>query len=116
MSYDGELPSICNGKGGGVVGCRLDGVSARAMVGEGRDGRKGEIYGKGSIYVSGVSGGSKNMFRKGDGLLQMKRVVVGVLGRFKVVSAMADNVEPVFVSALTSKMKGGFSVKIEERK
>ncbi|GJV24681.1 cytochrome P450 94A1-like protein [Tanacetum coccineum] len=39
-----------------------------------------------------------------------------VLGRFKVVSTMADNVEPVFVSALTSKMKGGFPVKIKERK
>ncbi|GJY63001.1 cytochrome P450 94A1-like protein [Tanacetum coccineum] len=32
LRYDGELPSICNGKGKGVVGCKLDGLSARAMV------------------------------------------------------------------------------------
>ncbi|KAL7601001.1 hypothetical protein Lser_V15G27142 [Lactuca serriola] len=48
--------------------------------------------------------------------LQMKRVVAGVLRQFKVVPAVDDGVEPVFVAALTSKMKGGFPVKIKERK
>nr|GEY28598.1 cytochrome P450 94A1-like [Tanacetum cinerariifolium] len=48
--------------------------------------------------------------------LQMKRIVAGVLGRFKIVSAMTNDGEPVFVAALTSKMKGGFRVKIKERK
>ncbi|KAJ9188024.1 hypothetical protein P3X46_003425 [Hevea brasiliensis] len=47
--------------------------------------------------------------------LQMKRVVAGVLSRFKVVPAAGDGVEPEFVSYLTAKMKGGFPVKIEER-
>ena len=39
--------------------------------------------------------------------LQMKRVVAGVLRRFKVVPAFEKGVEPEFVSYLTSKMKGG---------
>ncbi|KAK9057367.1 hypothetical protein SSX86_022202 [Deinandra increscens subsp. villosa] len=48
--------------------------------------------------------------------LQMKRVVAGVLRRFKVVPVEDDDNEPVLVSALTSKMKGGLRVKIKERK
>ncbi|CAH1417761.1 unnamed protein product [Lactuca virosa] len=48
--------------------------------------------------------------------LQMKRVVAGVLRQFMVVPAVDDGSEPVFVAALTSKMKGGFPVKIKERK
>ncbi|XP_009615866.1 cytochrome P450 94A2-like [Nicotiana tomentosiformis] len=47
--------------------------------------------------------------------LQMKRVVAGVLRRFKVVPVAEKGVEPVFVSYLTAKMKGGFPVTIEER-
>ncbi|RZC55840.1 hypothetical protein C5167_014697 [Papaver somniferum] len=46
--------------------------------------------------------------------LQMKMVVVEVLRRFQVVPAMND-FEPVFISYLTSKMKGGFPVKIQKR-
>ncbi|KAI3916464.1 hypothetical protein MKW92_005921 [Papaver armeniacum] len=46
--------------------------------------------------------------------LQMKMVVVEVLRRFQVVP-VANDFEPVFVSYLTSKMKGGFPVKIEKR-
>ncbi|KAJ8749538.1 hypothetical protein K2173_025733 [Erythroxylum novogranatense] len=47
--------------------------------------------------------------------LQMKRVVAGVLSKFKVVPAAEDGEEPVFVAYLTAKMKGGFPVRIEER-
>ncbi|CAH9051367.1 unnamed protein product [Cuscuta epithymum] len=47
--------------------------------------------------------------------LQMKRVVAGVLRRFRVVPVAEKGVEPVFISYLTSKMKGGFPVMIEER-
>ncbi|XP_062080671.1 cytochrome P450 94A2-like [Humulus lupulus] len=47
--------------------------------------------------------------------LQMKRVVAGVMRRFRVVSAIEEGVEPVFVSYLTSKMKDGFPVKIQKR-
>ena len=48
--------------------------------------------------------------------LQMKRVVAGVLGRFKVVPVAEDGGAPVYLTALTSKMKGGLPVKIVERK
>ncbi|MCL7044906.1 hypothetical protein MKW94_009555 [Papaver nudicaule] len=47
--------------------------------------------------------------------LQMKMLVVEILRRFRVVPAEGDGFEPVFVSFLTSKMKGGFQVKIEQR-
>ncbi|XP_044502009.1 cytochrome P450 94A2-like [Mangifera indica] len=47
--------------------------------------------------------------------LQMKRVVAGVLKRFKVVPAVKEGVEPEFVAHLTAKMKGGFPVRIVER-
>ncbi|XP_065860994.1 cytochrome P450 94A2-like [Euphorbia lathyris] len=46
--------------------------------------------------------------------LQMKRVVAGVLSRFKVVPA-DPAVEPEYISYLTAKMKGGFPVRIEKR-
>ena len=48
--------------------------------------------------------------------LQMKRVVAGVLRRFKVVPATVEQgVDPEFLVYLTSKMKGGFPVRIVER-
>jgi len=47
--------------------------------------------------------------------LQMKRVVAGILRRFKVVPALEEGVEPEFVPQLTSKMKGGLPVRIVER-
>ncbi|KAL6549310.1 hypothetical protein OROHE_008427 [Orobanche hederae] len=47
--------------------------------------------------------------------IQMKRVVGGVLRRFKVVPLMAEGAEPVLITDLTAKMKGGFPVRIEAR-
>ncbi|KAI4349425.1 hypothetical protein L6164_010015 [Bauhinia variegata] len=47
--------------------------------------------------------------------LQMKRVVAGILRRFRVVPAVEEGVEPEFISFLTAKMKGGFPVRLEER-
>ncbi|MBA0783094.1 hypothetical protein Gotri_000865 [Gossypium trilobum] len=47
--------------------------------------------------------------------LQMKRVVSGVLRQFKVVPAVEDGFQPSLVVYLTSKMKGGFPVRMEER-
>lgn len=47
--------------------------------------------------------------------LQMKRVVAGVLRRFKVVPAVEDGLQPEFLVYLTSKMKGGFPVRVEDR-
>ncbi|KAH7854568.1 hypothetical protein Vadar_015452 [Vaccinium darrowii] len=47
--------------------------------------------------------------------LQMKRVVAGVFRRFRVVPAFEEGKGPVFVSYLTTKMEGGFPVRIQER-
>nr|GLL30724.1 cytochrome P450 94A2-like [Ipomoea trifida] len=47
--------------------------------------------------------------------LQMKRVVAGVLRRFTVVPATGEAFEPVYTADLTSKMMGGFPVRIVER-
>ncbi|CAK9143803.1 unnamed protein product [Ilex paraguariensis] len=47
--------------------------------------------------------------------MQMKRVVAGVLRRYRVVPLVEEGVEPVFMSHLTAKMKGGFPVGIVER-
>lgn len=46
--------------------------------------------------------------------LQMKRVAAGILRRFRVVPA-EESLTPVYVSDFTSKMKGGFMVRIKER-
>ncbi|KAH6824004.1 hypothetical protein C2S53_019453 [Perilla frutescens var. hirtella] len=46
--------------------------------------------------------------------LQMKRVAAGILRRFRVVP-VEGGAEPVYVSDFTSKMKGGFIVRVEER-
>ncbi|KZV22511.1 hypothetical protein F511_09033 [Dorcoceras hygrometricum] len=45
--------------------------------------------------------------------LQMKAVVAGVMQQFKVVPVAGP--EPVYVTVITAKMKGGFPVRIEER-
>ncbi|KAK6940712.1 Cytochrome P450 [Dillenia turbinata] len=47
--------------------------------------------------------------------LQMKKIVAGVVGRFRVVPAVEDSFDPVYTSTLSSKMEGGFPVKIEVR-
>ncbi|KAK6937835.1 Cytochrome P450 [Dillenia turbinata] len=47
--------------------------------------------------------------------LQMKKIVAEVVGRFRVVPAAEDGFDPVFTSSLTSRMEGGFPVKIEAR-
>ncbi|KAE8684583.1 Cytochrome P450 94A2 [Hibiscus syriacus] len=47
--------------------------------------------------------------------LQMKRLVAGVLRRFKLVPAVEQGFQPVFVAHLTAKMKGGFPIRVEER-
>ncbi|KAI3676445.1 hypothetical protein L1987_86054 [Smallanthus sonchifolius] len=48
--------------------------------------------------------------------LQMKKVVAGVLLRFKVVPVAGDGGEPVLELGLTLRMKDGFPMRIEERK
>ncbi|XP_047328850.1 cytochrome P450 94A2-like [Impatiens glandulifera] len=51
------------------------------------------------------------------GFLQMKSIAAGVLRQFKVVPVVTeDNKGGRYITHLTSKMKGGFPVRIEERK
>ncbi|KMT10307.1 hypothetical protein BVRB_5g120590 [Beta vulgaris subsp. vulgaris] len=47
--------------------------------------------------------------------LQMKRVVAGILERFRVVPVVDDGFEPVYIPNLTAKMQGGLQVRFEER-
>lgn len=47
--------------------------------------------------------------------LQMKRVVASVMRRFRIMPALECGRKPVYFADLTSKMKGGFPVRIEER-
>ncbi|WJX12038.1 hypothetical protein P8452_02578 [Trifolium repens] len=47
--------------------------------------------------------------------LQMKRLVAGIMKQFRVIPAMDEDFEPEYTAHLTSLMKGGFPVKIEER-
>ncbi|XP_010679199.2 cytochrome P450 94A2 [Beta vulgaris subsp. vulgaris] len=59
--------------------------------------------------------GSRVCLGKEMAFLQMKRVVGAILERFRVVPAVEEGFEPVYVATLTSKMQGGFAVRIEER-
>ncbi|KAL2934632.1 Cytochrome P450 94A2 [Bienertia sinuspersici] len=47
--------------------------------------------------------------------LQMKRVVAGILERFRVIPEMEQGFEPVYIPHLTAKMQGGLPVRMEER-
>ncbi|KGN44126.1 cytochrome P450 94A2 [Cucumis sativus] len=47
--------------------------------------------------------------------MQMKRIVAGIVKRFRVVPAAEEGVEPRFVQYMTAKMEGGFPVRIKVR-
>lgn len=76
--------------------------------------RKWSFVGRDSYTYPVFQAGPRICLGKDMAFLQMKRVAAGVLRRFKVVPA-DKSMEPVYVSDFTSKMKGGFLVKIEER-
>ncbi|KAI3863707.1 hypothetical protein MKW98_031299 [Papaver atlanticum] len=74
------------------------------------------FMGKDSYVYPVFQAGPRICLGKEMAFLQMKMVVVEVLRRYQVLPAASGNVfAPVFVSYLTSKMKGGFPVKIEKR-
>ncbi|XP_027095426.1 cytochrome P450 94A1-like [Coffea arabica] len=79
-----------------------------------KDGLSGmwNFIGKDSYTYPVFQAGPRICLGKEMAFLQMKRVVAGVLRRFKVVPAIEEGVEPVFMAYLTSKMKGGFPVRI----
>nr|GMD61009.1 cytochrome P450 94A2-like [Ipomoea batatas] len=74
------------------------------------------FVGRDSYVYPVFQAGPRICLGKEMAFMQMKRVVAGVLRRFRVVPVVADkDVEQVFITYLTSKMKGGFPVTIEER-
>ncbi|KAF9682977.1 hypothetical protein SADUNF_Sadunf05G0164200 [Salix dunnii] len=81
----------------------------RAGDGVSNDG-KWSFVGRDPYSYPVFQAGPRICLGKDMAFLQMKRVVAGILRRFKVVPAAEDGVEPVFVSFLTSKMEGGFPV------
>ncbi|XP_065859463.1 cytochrome P450 94A1-like [Euphorbia lathyris] len=82
-----------------------------------RDGDSGKwsFVGRDAYTYPVFQGGPRICLGKEMAFLQMKRVVAGVLSKFKVVPVMEPGVEPEFYSYLTAKMRGGFPVRIEER-
>ncbi|XP_057964668.1 cytochrome P450 94A1-like [Malania oleifera] len=78
-------------------------------------GGKWSFVGRDSYSYAVFQAGPRICLGKDMAFLQMKRVVAGVLRRFRVVPAAGEGYEPVFISYMTSKMKNGFPVRIEER-
>ncbi|KAF7804668.1 cytochrome P450 94A1-like [Senna tora] len=82
---------------------------------ERREEKKWRFVNRDSYSFPVFQAGPRICLGKEMAYLQMKRVVAGVLRRFRVVPTIAEGVEPEFISFLTSKMKGGFPVRIQER-
>ncbi|KAJ6920614.1 hypothetical protein NC651_014259 [Populus alba x Populus x berolinensis] len=72
---------------------------------------KWSFVGKDPYSYPVFQAGPRICLGKDMAFLQMKRVVAGIVRRFKVVPAAEEGFEPVFVSYLTSKMQGGFPVR-----
>ncbi|CAA2978167.1 cytochrome P450 94A2-like [Olea europaea subsp. europaea] len=77
--------------------------------------RKWSFVGKDNFTYPVFQAGPRICLGKDMAFLQMKRVVAGVLRRFRVVPVAEKGSEPIHISDFTSKMKGGFPVRIEER-
>ncbi|KAF9607874.1 hypothetical protein IFM89_003578 [Coptis chinensis] len=82
-----------------------------------RDESEGKLkfVGRDNFLYPVFQAGPRICLGKEMAFLQMKRVVAGVLRQFRVVPALGEAFQPVFISHLTSKMKGGFPVRIEVR-
>ncbi|KAH7854471.1 hypothetical protein Vadar_014168 [Vaccinium darrowii] len=85
-----------------------------------RDGMAGEegkwnFVGRDPYTYPVFQAGPRICLGKEMAFLQMKRVVAGVMRRFRVVPAFEEGKGPIFVAYLTTKMEGGFPVRIEER-
>ncbi|CAN1291852.1 Cytochrome P450 94A1 [Linum perenne] len=78
-------------------------------------GEKWSFVGRDPYSYPVFQAGPRICLGKEMAFLQMKRVVAGILRRFKVVPAAKDREEPVLISYLTTKMKDGFPVRFQER-
>lgn len=81
--------------------------------GEGR--RKKVFVGKDPYSYPVFQAGPRVCLGKEMALLQMKRMVAGVLRRFRVVPTAAEEFEPVLLPYLTGRMEGGLAVRFERR-
>ncbi|XP_050235703.1 cytochrome P450 94A2-like [Mercurialis annua] len=77
--------------------------------------KKWNFVGRDAYTYPVFQAGPRICLGKEMAFLQMKRVVAGVLSRFKIVPATDDGFEPVFMAYLTAKMKDGFPVRIVKR-
>ncbi|GFY98855.1 cytochrome P450, family 94, subfamily B, polypeptide 3 [Actinidia rufa] len=82
---------------------------------EAPEARKWNFVAKDAYTYPVFQAGPRVCLGKEMAFLQMKRVVAGVFHRFQVVPAFPDGEEPVYMAYLTTKMKGGFPVRIVER-
>ncbi|PSS14568.1 Cytochrome P450 94A2 like [Actinidia chinensis var. chinensis] len=82
---------------------------------EAPEARKWNFVAKDAYTYPVFQAGPRVCLGKEMAFLQMKRVVAGVFRRFQVVPAFPDGEEPVYMAYLTTKMKGGFPVRIVER-
>ncbi|KAK4788042.1 hypothetical protein SAY86_019361 [Trapa natans] len=76
---------------------------------------KWSFVGRDSFTYPVFQAGPRICLGKEMAFLQMKRIVAGVLRRFRVVPAMEDGIEPRFINYLTAKMEGGFPATIQDR-
>ncbi|XP_073284611.1 cytochrome P450 94A2-like [Primulina huaijiensis] len=79
------------------------------------DNGKWSFVGRDSYTYPVFQAGPRICLGKDMAFLQMKTVVAGVLRQFKVVPVVEEGKQPVYISELLAKMKGGFPVRIEER-
>lgn len=75
---------------------------------------KWRFVGRDSYAYPVFQAGPRICLGKDMAFLQMKRVAAGILRRFRVVPA-EESLKPVYASDFTSKMKGGFMVRIKAR-
>ncbi|CAJ1902209.1 unnamed protein product [Sphenostylis stenocarpa] len=73
---------------------------------------KWKFVGKDAFTYPVFQAGPRMCLGKEMAFMQMQSVVSGILRRFTVVPTVAEGVEPHFFAFLTSKMEGGFPVKI----
>ncbi|KAK4427257.1 cytochrome [Sesamum alatum] len=59
--------------------------------------------------------GTRICLGKDMAFIQTKRVVAGILCRFRVVPVVVEGAEPVYEAGLTAKIKRGFPVRIEAK-
>ncbi|KAK7336831.1 hypothetical protein VNO77_17381 [Canavalia gladiata] len=79
------------------------------------DSGKWKFVNKDSFTYPVFQAGPRICLGKEMAFMQMQRLVAGILRDFTVVPVGAHEVEPNFISFLTSKMEGGFHVKIHRR-